>query len=78
MTTPTLQLALGRAIRFYREKLNMSQDTFADQIEMHRAYYGAIERGAKNLTVRSIERLATGLGVAPAQLFSKAADLLKR
>jgi transcriptional regulator with XRE-family HTH domain len=41
----------------------MSQDQFADHIDMHRAYYAAIERGEKNVTMKTLERLADGLRV---------------
>jgi transcriptional regulator with XRE-family HTH domain len=75
MSTLTLQQQLGLAIRARRERLKISQEGFADQIGMHRAYYGAIERGHKNLTLRVIERVAEGLGVAPAALFTDAARL---
>lgn len=75
MTTLTLQQQLGLAIRGRRERLKISQEGFADKIGMHRAYYGAIERGNKNLTLKVIERIASGLGVAPAALFADAARL---
>ena len=73
MTTNSLQKQLGLAIRARRERLKISQEGFADKIGMHRAYYGAIERGYKNLTLKVIERVAEGLGVTPAALFNDAA-----
>lgn len=73
MSTLSLQQQLGLAIRARRERMKISQERFADKIGMHRAYYGAIERGHKNLTLRVIERVADGLGVNPAALFSDAA-----
>jgi transcriptional regulator with XRE-family HTH domain len=69
MTTANLQQKLGHAIRAQRERRKISQEDFADAIGMHRAYYGAIERGLKNLTLRNIARVAEGLGVTPAKLF---------
>jgi transcriptional regulator with XRE-family HTH domain len=75
MTATTLQQDLGRAIRAHRERRKISQEDFADAIGMHRAYYGAIERGLKNLTLRNIARVAEGLGVTPAKLFVDAERL---
>lgn len=75
MSTPSLQEQLGLAIRVYRERMKISQEAFADRIGMHRAYYGGIERGYKNLTLRNIERVARGLGVSAAALFTKAAEM---
>lgn len=69
MDEVTLQRALGEAIRKRREALGLSQESFADLIEMHRAYYGAIERGGRNLTLRSLLRVAQGLDASPSELF---------
>jgi transcriptional regulator with XRE-family HTH domain len=63
---------LGAVIRAHREATKLSQDHFADQIEMHRAYYSAIERGEKNLTLDTLLRVAEGLGVNASDLFGKA------
>jgi transcriptional regulator with XRE-family HTH domain len=63
MTKDELQLALGMAIRRRRERLGMSQERFADSIRMHRAYYSALERGKKNVTLHLVWRVAEGLGV---------------
>lgn len=43
--------------------MDMSQEGFADSIKMHRAYYGALERGEINLTLRTLRRVASGLGI---------------
>jgi transcriptional regulator with XRE-family HTH domain len=72
MDATNLQQKLGQAIRAHRERRKFSQEDFADAIGMHRAYYGAIERGLKNLTLRNIARVAEGLGVTPAKLFADA------
>jgi len=61
MSKVTIQTKLGRAIRQRREALGYSQDTFADAIGMHRAYYSSIERGERNLTLATIERVVAGL-----------------
>lgn len=58
MKTDALQKKLGQAIRRRREELGFSQDSMADFLHMHRSYYSAIERGEKNLTLTTVERLA--------------------
>jgi transcriptional regulator with XRE-family HTH domain len=63
------QRKLGDAMRKTREGLKISQEAFADQIRVHRTYYSAIERGERNLTLKSILKIAEGLG-------RKASDLL--
>lgn len=54
-------MRLAAAIRARREQLKFSQDSFADEIGMHRAYYSSIERGERNLTVQTLLRVASGL-----------------
>lgn len=56
-----LQERIGDALRKRREAQGFSQEAFADRIRMHRAYYGAIERGKKNLQLSTIERVCAGL-----------------
>jgi len=72
MDKATLQTQLGTAVRERRQALGYSQDTFADAIGMHRAYYSSIERGARNLTLSTIARVADGLGVSLAELMADA------
>lgn len=51
-----------RAIRVRREATGLSQEAFGDKIGVNRAYYGDIERGTRNVTIRNLERVARGLG----------------
>lgn len=63
---------LGKVIRSRRQALGLSQDAFADAIEMHRAYFGAIERGSKNVTIETLSRVTKGLGMSLADLMLEA------
>lgn len=54
---------LGRSIRSHRKAAGYSQESFADKIGMHRAYYSAIERGEKNLQIDTLQRVCDGLKV---------------
>ncbi len=56
-------MRLGKAARKRREATEYSQEGFADEIQMHRTYYSAIERGEQNITIQTLERVCTGLGV---------------
>jgi transcriptional regulator with XRE-family HTH domain len=47
----------------------------ADRIEMHRAYYGALENGKKNLQLSTLERVCEGLGVAMSEVIQEAERL---
>lgn len=65
---------IGLAIRKRREQLGVSQEAFADRIQMHRNYYGAIERGEKTMRLDTLERVAVGLEVEAWRLLREAAD----
>jgi transcriptional regulator with XRE-family HTH domain len=67
-----LQRTVGRNIRAYREAKGVSQEAFADALEVHRTYMGGIERGERNLTLRSLERLAERLQLDPLALLQEA------
>ncbi len=63
MKRPSLQVRIGDVLRRRREAGEFSQEGFADHIKMHRAYYGALERGKKNLQLTTLERVCDGLEV---------------
>lgn len=63
-----LQRTVGRNLRSYRLRRQLSQEAFADVLGVHRTYMGGIERGERNLTLRSVERIADRLGVSPLEL----------
>jgi ribosome-binding protein aMBF1 (putative translation factor) len=67
-----LQQRLATVIRRRREALGVSQEAFADGIQMHRTYYGAIERGSRNMTLKSLEKVAAGLGELLSRLIAEA------
>ena len=63
-----LQRALGRNLRAIRAAKGLSQEAFADLLEIHRTYVGGLERGERNVTLQTVERLAASLGVDAASL----------
>jgi transcriptional regulator with XRE-family HTH domain len=63
-----LQQQLGRNLRAYRMGRGLSQEDFADVVGVHRTYIGGIERGERNLTLISVERIAEALEVDPLSL----------
>lgn len=63
-----LQRRVGANLRAYRDSRGMSQEAFADHVGVHRTYMGGLERGERNLTLRSLERIAERLGLDPLAL----------
>ncbi len=64
-----LQRILGRNLRAYRKAQGLSQEAFADVLGIHRTYMGGIERGERNLTLKSVERIAARIELEPLSLF---------
>lgn len=63
-----LQRTVGRNLRRLRAEQGLSQEAFADVLEVHRTYMGGLERGERNITLRSLERIAERAGVEPLEL----------
>lgn len=65
-----LQKIVGRNLRAYRQARGLSQEAFADVVDVHRTYMGGLERGERNLTLKSVERIAERIGVDPLALLT--------
>ncbi len=66
-----LQKTVGRNLRRYRLERGYSQEAFADYMGVHRTYMGAVERGERNLTLKTLERIADFLEVDPRALLEE-------
>jgi len=66
-----LQRRLGRNLRVLRKAKGMSQEEFADALEIHRTYVGGLERGERNVTLKTVERIAYALGMDPCDLLTE-------
>ena len=60
---------LGQRIRNYRTAKGWSQEKLAELSGFHPTYVGQIERGEKNATVESVEKLAASLNISLSKLF---------
>ena len=63
---------LGDGLRTRRAAMGFSQESFADSIGMHRAYYSSIERGGRNVTLMTLLRISSGLNTAVHSLLREA------
>jgi transcriptional regulator with XRE-family HTH domain len=61
---------LGSNIRRVREERGFTQEAFAQEFGIDRAYYGRIERGQINLSAKMIFMLAHALETSPDQFFA--------
>ena len=65
---------VGKRIRNLREGKGISQEVLAEKSGLHRTYIGGVERGLRNPSLKSLNRMAKGLGVGVADLFQTAKD----
>jgi transcriptional regulator with XRE-family HTH domain len=65
-----LHRRLGRNLRTLRKAKGLSQEAFADVLAIHRTYMGGLERGERNVTLKTVERIAAALEVDPVELFA--------
>ena len=59
----------GASVRDLRYRLGISQETLAERADLHRTYIAGIEGGVRNVTLKSIDKLARALQVSTATLF---------
>lgn len=65
---------LGAAIRERRTFLRMSQEELALRSGLHRTYLSDVERGARNPSIKTIEKIAHALQVPVVKLFEESAS----
>jgi transcriptional regulator with XRE-family HTH domain len=59
----------GARIRQLRKTMDLSQEEVALSAGLDRSYFGAIERGEKNVSLININRIADALKVGAGELF---------
>ena len=70
MYMDSIEIRFGYRVRRLRQALHISQEKFALQIEMDRTYLASVEAGRRNISIRNIEKIANGLHISLAELFS--------
>jgi CheY-like chemotaxis protein len=72
MATADLKTLLGTAIKTERSQLGISQEELANRAGLHRTYVSDVERGVRNPSIASIEKLAEALKLSVSALFERA------
>jgi transcriptional regulator with XRE-family HTH domain len=72
-----IQIAFGKAVRFFREQIGISQEELAHRSGLHRTYLSDVERGERNIGLGNIHAIANGLGISLVDLFEETIKQLK-
>ena len=75
MSKVDLKKLLGMAIKAERSLLDISQEELAYRAGLHRTYVSDLERGARNPSLDTIEKLAQALQLSVSSLFEKAGNV---
>lgn len=72
MMAVDMKLLLGNAIKQQRSALGISQEELAARAGLHRTYVSEVERGERNPSITSVEKLAQALEISMTSLFQPA------
>ncbi len=63
-----LRVLFAANLRSLRQARGISQERLAELAGLHRTYVSSVERGARNISIDNIARLAKALDVSPDKL----------
>lgn len=66
-----LRKRLANNLRLLRERRGLSQDELAYMCNLHRTYIGGIERCERNITISTLEKIASALDVDGSHLIDE-------
>ena len=67
-----VRIRFGKCVRLKRKKLNVSQEEFAEQANVHRTYISSVELGKVSVGIEIAHALACALGMRLSELVGKA------
>ncbi|MFO0881773.1 MAG: helix-turn-helix transcriptional regulator [Gemmataceae bacterium] len=71
---PDIRERFGSALRAVREERGLTQEQLAHQAGIHRTYLSDVERGARNISLVILDKLARALELSLAELFARVSD----
>src|ERR1044071_6503235 len=75
MNRTDARASFANAVKAWRSRLGISQEELAWRAGLHRTYVSDIERGARNLSLESIDKLAKALEIPLSPFFSRLTEL---
>lgn len=66
-----IAMIIGERLRHRRQELGYSQEAVSEIAGLHPTYIGQLERGEKNATIESVEKICVALDYPMEELFEK-------
>lgn len=60
---------IGKQIRILRKNRGLTQEQLGEMVQLPQSYIGGVERGEKNISIVTLERLILALNISPAEIF---------
>lgn len=70
MNNSDIAITIGQRLRARRLELGYSQDLTSEKANLHPTYIGQVERGEKNATITSIQKICNALELPMEELFA--------
>ncbi|MEC0168275.1 helix-turn-helix transcriptional regulator [Paenibacillus graminis] len=74
ITMSDLRKTIGNRIRIIRKLKGLTQQQLAELSGLDDAYIGAVERGERNFSVDTLEKIVVALKIQPMELFQNLDD----
>ena len=71
MAEEELTKRFGNLVRRLRQEGGYSQEDFSFKVGLHQTYVSSIERGQRNVTIQTADRIARALGTTLTDLFGE-------
>ncbi len=65
-----IEIRFGRRVRELRMMQHISQEELGFRCRLSKNYISDVERGTRNVSLQSIEKLAAGLAISEKELFT--------
>ena len=65
-----VRVLVGERIRNLRKERGWSQEELGEKADLHHTYVGAVERGEKNASIDTLDKIADALGIEMVDLFT--------
>lgn len=69
---------VGSRIRMFRKNRGLTQEQLGEKVQQPQSYLGGIERGEKNISLDTIDKITKALGIRPVDLFSTYSEIEER